>query len=75
VEEHSQAFSFAFFAPSRETNLLSKFAHFGECTLRWTVSGLYLDCMMTHDHGQLQTKQGEARHFWTFDTQCIEITR
>ena len=32
MEEHSQAFSFAFFAPSRETNLLSKFAHFGECT-------------------------------------------
>ena len=33
TEKPSQAFSFAFFAPSRETNLLSKFAPFGECTL------------------------------------------
>ena len=32
TEKPSQAFSFAFFAPSRETNLLSKFAPFGECT-------------------------------------------
>jgi hypothetical protein len=32
MEKPSQAFSFAFFAPSRETNLLSKFAPFGECT-------------------------------------------
>jgi hypothetical protein len=31
VEAHSQAFSFAFFAPSRETNLLSKFAPNCEC--------------------------------------------
>ncbi len=32
TKKPSQAFSFAFFAPSRETNLLSKFAPFGECT-------------------------------------------
>ena len=34
TEKPSQAFSFAFFAPSRETNRLSKFAPFGGCTLR-----------------------------------------
>jgi hypothetical protein len=34
TEKPSQAFSFAFFAPSRETNLLSKFVPLGECTLR-----------------------------------------
>jgi hypothetical protein len=32
TKKPSQALSFAFFAPSRETNLLSKFAPFGECT-------------------------------------------
>jgi hypothetical protein len=34
TEKPSQALSFAFFAPSRETNLLSKFAPFGGCTRR-----------------------------------------
>jgi hypothetical protein len=32
VRKAATHFSFAFFAPSRETNLLSKFAPFGECT-------------------------------------------
>ncbi len=32
TKKPSQALSFAFFAPSRETNLLSKFAPFGECS-------------------------------------------
>jgi hypothetical protein len=34
TKKPSQALSFAFFAPSRETNLLSKFAPFGGCPLR-----------------------------------------
>jgi hypothetical protein len=34
TEKPSQAFSFAFFAPSRETNLLSKSAPLGQCILR-----------------------------------------
>jgi hypothetical protein len=32
TEKPSQDFSFVFFAPSRETNLLLKFAPFGGCT-------------------------------------------